>query len=95
MKVKTISYKRILNLGNYESKHLEMSIEVDGCLELAEEECSVLMETVERKIREDQSVAIREEIMSLRSMLRSLKTEERQLLNKDNVQEETFEGNPL
>lgn len=29
MKIKTVSYKRIKNLGNYESEHLEVFAEVD------------------------------------------------------------------
>ncbi len=55
MKVKTITYQRVLNLGNYESKRLEMTIEVDAPQKIAEVECSKLMESVEWKIREDAS----------------------------------------
>ncbi|MFM2065007.1 MAG: hypothetical protein RLZZ507_4678 [Cyanobacteriota bacterium] len=73
MKIKTFTYKRILNLGNYESKHLEATIEVDTHLQdYAEEECSELMEMVERKIREDSSLSILSEISNSRAELRDI-----------------------
>ncbi|MDZ7992044.1 MAG: hypothetical protein RM022_014825 [Nostoc sp. EfeVER01] len=51
MKIKTISYKRVLNLGNYENKHLELFAEVDEG-ENPEEAILQLADTVERTIRE-------------------------------------------
>jgi hypothetical protein len=84
--IKTIAYKRILNIGNDESKHLEITYEVDEG-DSVEAETSRLMEFVERKIREDQAILIVEEIADLRHELRQLKTEHRELLEKmtDNV----------
>ena len=44
--IKTITYKRIINLGNYESKHLELTYEVgehdDAMIKISE-----LMEATE------------------------------------------------
>lgn len=77
MTVKTITYKRILNLGNYESKHLEMSANIDDgeSEEFINEECSRLMDLVESKIREEASIKIEEDIASARKLLRELKAE--------------------
>ncbi|MEH1992351.1 hypothetical protein [Nostoc sp.] len=51
MRIKTISYKRVINLGNYENKHLELFAEIeDG--EDVEVAISSLAELVERKARE-------------------------------------------
>lgn len=72
MKTKTITYKRIYNLGNYESKHLEECDEVfEG--EDIEEEISRLMERVERKIREPADREFEERIRQLKKELRELK----------------------
>ncbi len=72
MQVKTISYKRVLNLGNYENKHLELMAEVlDG--EDDEAAISVIMEKVERKIREQKESAIVTQIQSLETRANSLK----------------------
>ncbi|MHC5821354.1 MAG: hypothetical protein ACYT04_37145 [Nostoc sp.] len=74
MAIKTITYQRVLNLGNYESKRLELSEEVfEG--DDAEESISRVMEMVERKIREDTSTKIDEEIRQQRKDLRDLKKE--------------------
>ncbi len=74
MAIKNITYQRVLNLGNYESKRLELSEEVfEG--DDAEESISRVMEMVERKIREDASTKIEEEIRQLRTQLRDLKKE--------------------
>ncbi|MBD2569707.1 hypothetical protein [Anabaena lutea] len=81
MTIKTITYKRILNLGNYESKHLEMTYEIEEHDDPLVE-ASRLMTTVEYKLREDQSEAIRQEINSLRQELRVLKGEQRELLKQ-------------
>ena len=79
--IKTIAYKRILNIGNYESKHLEITYEL-GEGEEPGFQISTVMEMVERKIREDQAIPIVEEIAALRHELRQLKTEYRELLEK-------------
>lgn len=52
MKIKTISYKRVINLGNYENKHLELFAEVEES-EDVETAISSLAELVERKAREN------------------------------------------
>ncbi|MEH2050909.1 hypothetical protein [Nostoc sp.] len=51
MKIKTISYHRVINLGNYESKRLELFAEVEEG-EDPEAAISSLAELVERKARE-------------------------------------------
>jgi hypothetical protein len=79
--IKTIVCKRILNLGNYESKHLEITYEL-GEGEDPELQISAVMEMVERKIREDKAIQIVEEIAALRHELRQLKTEHRELFEK-------------
>jgi hypothetical protein len=79
--IKTIAYKRILNIGNYESKHLEITYEL-GEGEEPGLQISTVMEMVERKIREDQAIPIVEEIAALHHELRQLKTEHRELLEK-------------
>ncbi|MEH2445802.1 MAG: hypothetical protein V7K18_08460 [Nostoc sp.] len=71
MAIKNITYQRVINLGNYESKRLELSAEVlEG--DDPNEEASRLMEMVDRKIREDVSTKIEEEIRQLRKELREL-----------------------
>jgi thiamine pyrophosphate-dependent acetolactate synthase large subunit-like protein len=86
MKIKTFTYKRILSLGNYESKHLEATIEVDTHLQdYAEEECSELMEMVEHKIREDAADKIKKEIRELKEELRNIQLERQNLI--DQIQE--------
>jgi hypothetical protein len=79
--IKTIAYKRVLNIGNYENKHLEITYEL-GEGEEPGLQISTVMEMVERKIREDQAIPIVEEIAALRRELRQLKTEYRELLEK-------------
>lgn len=76
MNIKTITYQRVLNLGNYESKRLEMTAEISEH-EDAEYEISVLMEMVERKVREDAKKAIEQEIRQLRNELRELQEQVR------------------
>jgi protein subunit release factor A len=71
MQIKTISYQRVLNLGNYESKQLELFAEVFETDDV-EESISRLAEMVERKIREDASQKIEQEIRQLRQELREL-----------------------
>ncbi|WP_414530899.1 hypothetical protein [Nodularia chucula] len=74
-KFKTITYKRILNLGNYESKHLEATIEIpEGITALgAEVACSELMDFVESKIREDHFKSMNEEITKIESHIKHLR----------------------
>jgi predicted RNase H-like nuclease (RuvC/YqgF family) len=94
MQVKTISYKRVLNIGNYENKHLELFGEVlEG--EDEEEAISRLMEMVERKVREPREREIvalikkleatasnlREQNSYLEQKLGELKSKEEQLTN--------------
>ncbi|QLE55653.1 hypothetical protein [Nostoc sp. TCL26-01] len=74
MQIKTITYQRVINLGNYESKRLEMTAEMWEGDDL-EFETSFLMEMVERKVREDSQKAIEQEIRQLRNELRELKKE--------------------
>jgi chromosome segregation ATPase len=88
--IKTITYKRILNLGNYESKHLEMTYEI-GENEDPFIEASDLMEVVESKIRKDQAQSYREEIESLLHELRTLKAQHRELLNEINTKQQELE----
>ncbi|AFZ59392.1 hypothetical protein H6G54_00745 [Anabaena cylindrica FACHB-243] len=80
MTIKTITYKRILNLGNYESKHLELSCEVDE-YDDPEIEMSRLMELVERKIREEADNKIEQELAAGRKLLREVKAEYEHIKN--------------
>ncbi|MTJ12213.1 hypothetical protein FJR11_06300 [Anabaena sp. UHCC 0187] len=92
--IKSATYKRILNLGNYESKHLEIAYEVredeDPLIKISE-----LMELTERKIREEQATSIIEEITALRHELRKLKTEHREILNKINGNDSTTDDGDI
>ncbi|BAY34191.1 hypothetical protein NIES2107_60960 [Nostoc carneum NIES-2107] len=78
MQVKTISYKRVLNLGNYENKHLELLAEVHEGDNL-DAEISHLMETVERKIREHEEQKIEAELENLRQHRSDLRKQIRDL----------------
>ncbi|MHC5849123.1 hypothetical protein [Nostoc sp.] len=74
MAIKNITYQRVINLGNYESKRLELTAEVlEG--EGEEEAISRLMEMVERKVREDAHSLVEEEFRYLKRALRELKEE--------------------
>ncbi|MBG1240996.1 hypothetical protein [Nostoc sp. NZL] len=74
MAIKNITYQRVINLGNYESKRLELSAEIlEG--EGEEEAISRLMEMVERKVREDTFTKVEEEIRQRRKELRELNKE--------------------
>lgn len=90
MQFKTISYKRILNLGNYESKHLELSADIHEGDDL-DAETSRLMEVVERKIREDVTQKIELEIQELRRELREMKKEQRAAKSVLKAEEEVSE----
>jgi hypothetical protein len=74
MKIKTITYQRVLNLGNYESKRLEMTAEIPEGDDV-ESATSSLMELVERKIREDSEQEIRRTIRELKNQLLKLNEE--------------------
>ncbi|MDZ8083420.1 MAG: hypothetical protein RMX35_30690 [Nostoc sp. DcaGUA01] len=66
MEIKTITFKRVLNIGNFENKHLELSAQLgDG--ENDEEAISLLMEKVERKLREPREKEIVTQIQALES----------------------------
>jgi hypothetical protein len=83
MKIKSFAYQRVLNLGNFESKRLAAIIEVEtNYLDTAEEECSELMELVERKIREDESVRIQSEIHEAEQKLREIRKEHQKLVEE-------------
>ncbi|TAE58835.1 MAG: hypothetical protein EAZ76_10830 [Nostocales cyanobacterium] len=66
MNVKTATYQRVKNLGNYESKRLEITIEIDQPLSFADSEVFALMEFVEQKIMEDHESSLRERIKELK-----------------------------
>ncbi|MEH2052040.1 hypothetical protein [Nostoc sp.] len=64
MQLKSISYKRVLNLGNYENKHLELFAELaDG----DDEDTAILhlMELVERNIRSRIGKEFQKQILDL------------------------------
>ncbi|BAY08606.1 hypothetical protein [Calothrix sp. NIES-2098] len=64
MQLKSISYKRVLNLGNYENKHLELFGEVaQGDDE--DEAILHLMELVERNIRSQIGKEFQKQILDL------------------------------
>ncbi|BBD69678.1 hypothetical protein NIES4072_29870 [Nostoc commune NIES-4072] len=93
MAIKNITYQRVLNLGNYESKRLELSEEVfEG--DDAEESISRVMEMVERKIREDTSTKIEDGIRQLRVELRELKKEYETVKSSLETLTTTEEPNP-
>ncbi|MBE9210420.1 hypothetical protein IQ244_28735 [Nostoc sp. LEGE 06077] len=74
MQIKTITYQRVLSLGNYESKRLEMTAEVEPFdnLDAATE---TLMKIVERKIREEKEVDIVARIKTLEEKASNLRQE--------------------
>ncbi|MEH2312364.1 MAG: hypothetical protein V7K35_13415 [Nostoc sp.] len=93
MAIKNITYQRAINLGNYESKRLELSAEVlEG--DDPNEETSRLMEMVERKIREDVSTKMEEEIRQLRMCLRELQKEYQTVKSSLEKSETEEEPNP-
>ncbi|OCQ98972.1 hypothetical protein BCD64_23320 [Nostoc sp. MBR 210] len=64
MQIKTISYERVLNLGNYENKKMALFAEVlEG--EDPEEAISRLADTVERKIRESVNSEYQRQMLKL------------------------------
>lgn len=106
MEIKTITFKRVLNIGNFENKHLELSAQLgDG--ENDEEAISLLMEKVERKLREPREKEIVTQIQTLETRASSLKErisyyEERlgelkskeEQLAQQNQEKESEEPNP-
>lgn len=74
MQLKSISYKRVLNLGNYENKHLELFAEMaDG----DDEDASIqhLMELVERNIRSQIGKDFQKQILDLEAKKNTLSDE--------------------
>lgn len=76
MKIKTISYKRVINLGNYETKHLELFAEVEESEDI-ETAISSLAELVERRARENFELTF--DIRELKDQRRELSKEVEQL----------------
>ncbi|MBU7587258.1 MAG: hypothetical protein KAF91_31165 [Nostoc sp. TH1S01] len=74
MEIKTINYERVLNLGNYENKKLALFAEVHEGDDV-EESISRVMETVERKIREEAHDKYNEQLRQLKQEINSLKQE--------------------
>ncbi|MEH1788063.1 MAG: hypothetical protein V7L23_21375 [Nostoc sp.] len=72
MKIKTISCKRVLSLGNYESRHVEMFADISEG-EDPDVEASKLIEFVERKVRERVDLEI--EVTDLKEQIADLKNE--------------------
>ena len=76
MEVKTITCRRIFNLGNYESRHLEIIANIN-VLDNPEEKTTELIELVERKVKEQihleiQAADLKDEIKDLKNQLRQL-----------------------
>ncbi|MEH1851464.1 MAG: hypothetical protein V7L11_07205 [Nostoc sp.] len=76
MEVKTITCRRILNLGNYESRHLEITANIN-VLDNPDEKATELIELVERKLKERVDLEI--EATDLKDEIKDLKNELRQL----------------
>jgi predicted nucleic acid-binding Zn-ribbon protein len=79
MQIKTISYQRVVNLGNYESKRLELFAEVQEG-EDEEDAIATLMEKVERKVSEYSDLV--NESKELQRGIRNLRQELAQLESK-------------
>jgi hypothetical protein len=79
MEVKTITCRRILNLGNYESRHLEITADIN-VLDNPDEEATELIELVERKVKERVDLELvatdlKEQITDLKNELARLEKE--------------------
>jgi hypothetical protein len=72
MKIKTITCKRIFNLGNYESRHLEMTADIFDD-EDPDEAARQLIEKAERIVRERVDVEI--QAADLKDEIKDLKKE--------------------
>ncbi|MBN3897355.1 MAG: hypothetical protein HWQ41_19365 [Nostoc sp. NOS(2021)] len=87
MKIKTITCKRVLNLRNYESRHVEMFAEIlEG--EDPDIEASRLIEKVERKAMEHveleiEATDLKEEIADLKNELARLEKQKAALTEKE------------
>lgn len=97
MKVKTITYKRIFNLGNYESKHLEETAEIDDHDD-PDKAATELITIVERKVRERvdlemQAADLRDDIKDLKRQIIQL-TKEREALIKQEPEEDDIPFKP-
>ncbi|MEH2459146.1 hypothetical protein [Nostoc sp.] len=79
MKIKTISYQRVVNLGNYESKRLELFAELQEG-EDEEVAISALMEKVERNVAKQSFLLI--EIQDLKKEIKDLQKELAELESK-------------
>lgn len=73
MQIKTISCERVINLGNYESRRLQLGAEISAD-EDVEAAISFLAELVERKARENLEVIFdtREKKQQLRELTREV-----------------------
>ncbi|MBD2592872.1 hypothetical protein H6G74_00840 [Nostoc spongiaeforme FACHB-130] len=74
MEIKSINYERVLNLGNYENKKLALFAELSEGDDV-DESISRVMETVERKIREQAHEQAEAELRQLKQEFRQLKQE--------------------
>ncbi|MBH8576972.1 hypothetical protein I8752_29115 [Nostocaceae cyanobacterium CENA369] len=74
MQIKTINYERVLNLGNYENKKMALFAELTEGDDV-EESISRVMETVERKIREEAHQQAAEELRQIKQKLSQVKLE--------------------
>ncbi len=74
MKVKTITYQRVLNLGNYENRKLELSAELDDG-EDVNQAVSDLKEITESHIQKELLTKIEEEIKSQQKVIKELTTD--------------------
>ncbi|MDZ8239706.1 MAG: hypothetical protein RMZ69_21580 [Nostoc sp. ChiQUE01a] len=74
MEIKTVSYQRVLNLGNFNTKRLEMSAQLDSDEDF-DAATSALMQTVEQKIREESESSVVARIDSLETTASNLRQE--------------------
>lgn len=72
MEIKTVTYQRVLNLGNNESKRLEMTAQLDSDEDF-DAATSVLMQTVERKIREEAHKSAEAELKQIKQQIQEAK----------------------
>ncbi len=88
--IKTITYKRILNLGNYETKALEMSAELEE-LDHPESVTRNLVNIVENMIREPIEDEIKAEIADLQEEYSRLSEMNNRLKKEIEVKQEKSE----
>lgn len=87
MEIKTISCERVINLGNYESRRLQLGAEISPG-EDVETAITSLVELVERKSREKYDLIIdskelRQEVRQLQQQLAELKAEKDKLTGQE------------